>query len=112
MVIGVGLQGREQDGGDVINLVALGLFYGLLVFAVSADARDLPLVRAVRLLVPRGFRDVKSVVFVAIGVFVIGSVNRVFYHLTVLPDGGAVDLDGDKLIPFWIRRILLDGEPP
>ena len=109
MVIGVGLQGREQDGGDVINLVALGLYYVLFITAVFAFARDRPLVRAVRLLVPKGFRDVKSVVFVAIGVFVIGSVNRVFYHLTVLPDGGAVDLDGDKLIAFCI--ILLDGEP-
>ena len=109
MVIGVGLQGRDQDRSDIVNIVALGLFYGLRIAAVFAFARDRPLVRAVRLLGPRGFRDVKSVVFVAIGVFVIGSVNRVFYHLTVLPDGGAINLDGDKLIAFCI--ILLDGEP-
>ena len=112
MVVGVGLQGREQDGGDVINLVALGLFYGLFITAVFADARDHPLVRAVRLLDPTGFRDGKSVVLVAIGVLVLASLGHTVFigtgcnvhivldHLAVFPDLFTANIDSNAICIF------------
>ena len=118
VVVGVGLQGREQDGGDVINVVALGLFYGLLVSAVFADARDHPLVRAVRLLDPTGFRDGKSVVLVAIGVLVCsalsyavvigtaGDIHIVLDHLAICPDGFAFNVDCGKAFLASAQRVF------
>ena len=66
------LRNCGQNYRDNINdIVLFDFLHDLRIAAVFADARDLPLVRAVRLLDPTGFRDGKSVVLVAIGVLCI-----------------------------------------
>ena len=107
MVVGVGLQGREQDGGDVINLVALGLFYSLFITAVFADARDHPLVRAVRLLDPTGLRDVKSVILVSIGVLIVRGINGMSDHLAVCPDSFTINFDRSVALIVVALRVFI-----
>ena len=92
MVIRIRLQGRDQDRSDIVNIVALGLFYRFRIAAVFADARDCPLVRTVSLQDPVAFRsDVDDIVLITLGVQavvgtvdVVGISNAVCRHTAVM----------------------------
>ena len=108
------LRNCGQNYRDNINdIVLFDFLHDLRIAAVFAFARDLPLVRAVRLLGPIGcLENIKSVVLVAIGVLVLASLGHTVFigtgcnvhivldPLAVFPDLFAANIDSNAICIF------------